>query len=33
VGHDYRIAFVVGPDGYRIKLLERGTLKMGEVIQ
>jgi lactoylglutathione lyase len=23
-GHDYRIAFVVDPDGYRIELVERG---------
>lgn len=32
-GHDYRIAFVVDPDGYRIELLERGTMKVGEIIQ
>jgi lactoylglutathione lyase len=24
-GHDYRIAFVVDPDGYRIELVERGN--------
>ncbi len=32
-GHDYRIAFVVDPDGYRIELIERGTMKVGEIIQ
>jgi lactoylglutathione lyase len=32
-GHDYPIAFVVDPDGYRIELLERGTRKVGEIIQ
>lgn len=32
-GHDYRIAFVVDPDGYRIELVERGTMKVGEIIQ
>lgn len=32
-GHDYRIAFVVDPDGYRIELLERGTMKVGDIIQ
>lgn len=31
--HDYRIAFIVDPDGYRIELLERGTVKVGEIIQ
>ncbi len=28
-GHDYRIAFVVDPDGYRVELIERGTMKVG----
>ena len=32
-GHDYKIAFVVDPDGYRIELVERGTMKVGEIIQ
>jgi lactoylglutathione lyase len=32
-GHDYRIAFVVDPDGYRVELIERGTMKVGDIIQ
>ncbi len=32
-GHDYRIAFVVDPDGYRVELVERGTMKVGDLIQ
>ncbi len=32
-GHDYRIAFVVDPDGYRVELIERGTMKVGDLIQ
>lgn len=32
-GHDYRIAFVVDPDGYRIELVQRGTMKVGDLIQ
>lgn len=32
-GHDYRIAFVADPDGYRIELIERGTMKVGEILQ
>ena len=32
-GHDYRIAFIADPDGYRIELIERGTMKVGEVVQ
>jgi len=32
-GHDYRIAFVVDPDGFRVELVERGTMKVGDVIQ
>ena len=32
-GHDYRIAFVVDPDGYRVELVERGTMKVGALIQ
>jgi hypothetical protein len=25
-GHDYRIPFVEDPDGYRVELVERGTM-------
>lgn len=32
-GHDYRIAFVKDPDGYRVELIERGTMKVGDIIQ
>lgn len=32
-GHDYHIAFVVDPDGYRIEIIERGTMKVGDIIQ
>jgi lactoylglutathione lyase len=32
-GHGYRIAFVVDPDGYRVELVERGTMKVGNLIQ
>jgi lactoylglutathione lyase len=32
-GHDYRLAFVKDPDGYRIELIERGTMKVGDIIQ
>ncbi len=32
-GHDYKIAFVVDPDGYRIELLERGSMKVGDITQ
>ena len=32
-GHDYRIAFVEDPDGYRVELVERGTMKVGDMIQ
>lgn len=31
--HDYHIAFIVDPDGYRIELLETGTVKVGDIIQ
>jgi lactoylglutathione lyase len=31
--HDYKIAFVVDPDGYRIELIERGTMKVGNIVQ
>ena len=32
-GHDYRISFVEDPDGYRVELVERGTMKVGDMIQ
>jgi lactoylglutathione lyase len=32
-GHDYHIAFVKDPYGYRIELVERGTMKVGDIIQ
>ena len=32
-GHDYRIAFVKDPDGYRIELIQRGTMKVGDITQ
>lgn len=32
-GHDYRIAFVMDPDGYKIEFVERGTMKVGDLIQ
>ncbi|MDP9424471.1 MAG: VOC family protein [Actinomycetota bacterium] len=32
-GYDYKIAFVVDPDGYRIELLERGSMKVGDITQ
>ena len=32
-GHDYRIAFVVDPEGYRIELIEQGTMKVGDILQ
>ncbi|MGB3633190.1 MAG: VOC family protein [Rubrobacteraceae bacterium] len=32
-GHDYKIAFVMDPDGYKIELVERGTMKVGDLIQ
>ncbi len=32
-GHDYHIAFVKDPDGYRIELIERGTMKVGDIVQ
>jgi lactoylglutathione lyase len=31
--HNYHIAFVVDPDGYRVELVERGTMKVGDLIQ
>jgi lactoylglutathione lyase len=32
-GHDYRISFVEDPDGYKVELVERGTMKVGDMIQ
>jgi len=32
-GHDYHIAFVVDPDGYRVELVQRGTMRVGAIIQ
>lgn len=32
-GHDYKIAFVVDPDAYRVELIERGTMRVGDIIQ
>ena len=30
-GHDYHIAFTVNQGDYRVKLLERGTMKVGYI--
>ncbi|MBX6763601.1 MAG: VOC family protein, partial [Rubrobacteraceae bacterium] len=30
-GHDYRIAFVLDPDGYRVELVQKGTMKVGDM--
>ncbi len=32
-GHDYRLSFDKDPDGYRVELVERGTMKVGEIVQ
>lgn len=32
-GNDYRIAFVEDPDGYKVELVERGTMKVGDMYQ
>lgn len=32
-GNDYRIAFIEDPDGYKIELVQRGTMKVGDIIQ
>jgi len=32
-GHDYKVAFIEGPDGYKIELAQRGTMKVGNLIQ
>ncbi len=31
-GNDYRISFIEDPDGYKIELVERGTMKVGDTI-
>ncbi len=32
-GNDYRLAFIEDPDGYKIELVERGTMKVGDMFQ
>lgn len=32
-GHDYKISFVKDPDGYRVELVEQGTMKVGDMVQ
>jgi lactoylglutathione lyase len=32
-GNDYRIAFIEDPDGYKIELVQRGTMKVGKIYQ
>lgn len=32
-GHDYKISFVKDPDGYRVELVQRGTMKVGDMVQ
>jgi lactoylglutathione lyase len=32
-GHDYRIAFIEDPDGYKVELVQRSTMKVGEMLQ
>jgi len=32
-GNDYRIAFIEDPDGYKIELVQRGTMKVGKMYQ
>lgn len=32
-GNDYRIAFIEDPDGYKIEVVQRGTMKVGEMFQ
>lgn len=31
--NDYKISFVEDPDGYRVELVERGTMKVGDMRQ
>ena len=32
-GNDYRISFIEDPDGYKIELVQRGTMKVGDMNQ
>jgi lactoylglutathione lyase len=32
-GHDYKIAFIEDPDGYKIELVQRQTMKVGDIMQ
>ena len=32
-GNDYRIAFIEAPDGYKIELVQKGTMKVGKMMQ
>ena len=32
-GNDYRIAFIEDPDGYKIELVQRGSMKVGNMMQ
>jgi lactoylglutathione lyase len=32
-GNDYKITFVEDPDGYKVELVERGTMKVGDMYQ
>jgi lactoylglutathione lyase len=32
-GHDHKIAFIEDPDGYKIELVEHGTMKVGNLIR
>lgn len=32
-GNDYRISFVEDPDGYKIELVQRGTMMVGDMVQ
>ena len=32
-GHDYKIAFIEDPDGYKIELVQRETMKVGDIMQ
>ena len=32
-GNDYRISFIEDPNGYKIELVQRGTMKVGDMTQ
>ena len=32
-GNDYRISFIEDPDGYKVELVQRGTMKVGDILQ